>query len=383
MPISPEQRKLLTAVEDGIYAFLFAVLGAFSLSRKLMREPSRAVESLKGGDASSIVPQPLTYLAGASLMFLLSLRFARSFASFVFLRNFNSISFDLPLKEISVSACLLAVVPTVFGVFCLSWLVTWAAGPTKSSSAISTIMSLALGLELYLSSLSLIGGRLVTLLAVDHEVFAGVMAYAVLALMALAFIWPAVLSVKAAKVFFRPHCRWRLNLSSTAASVVTPAIALGAFLLQYGHAEFEPPQTTCVLSHTSLELSSQAIPIQVCHTPFGVAAILINRGPATIFVSPPRSSRFVNGRSVYEGSLMINFRKVELFWNWPEQQIVALEPEKSIVITGMAVLESKALESLQNGQAESRADLVTDLRVLTATGSDFSVGCVTNNVALR
>lgn len=128
---------------------------------------------LNSGGPTSIVPQPLTYLAGASLSFLLSVRFARAFASFVFLRNFNSISFDLPLKEISVSACLLAVIPTVLGLYCLARLVALAAGPTKVESTVSSITSVILGLELYLFSVSLVAGRLVTLLAVDHEVTAG------------------------------------------------------------------------------------------------------------------------------------------------------------------------------------------------------------------
>lgn len=50
MPISSEQRKLLTALEDGICAFLAAVFGTVSLTLNILRQPRTTLESLiRGG----------------------------------------------------------------------------------------------------------------------------------------------------------------------------------------------------------------------------------------------------------------------------------------------------------------------------------------------
>jgi hypothetical protein len=134
-----------------------------------------------------------------------------------------------------------AVLPTAFGIFCLARFVAFAAGLKTSESKLSDVILVALSFELYLFSLSLLAGRVVTLIARDHSAFAGVLDYAVLAFILLAFAWPTLLMIAALKVFSSPHRFWRLNLSSVAASIFTPAIACGVFLLQYGHAELEPP----------------------------------------------------------------------------------------------------------------------------------------------
>lgn len=154
-------------------------------------------------------------------------------------------------------------------------------------------------------------------------------------------------------------------------------------MLQYGHAEMEPPQTTCVLTPPSSGLMPRKSLLDNGQRSFGLATILINHGPTAIFITPPRSSRIVSGKSVYEGTLMINFRQFQLLWNWPEQPILTVEPEKSVVIPGEAILPPDALDLLKLDPPGFRADLVTDLHVLTSNGSNFTVGCVTNNVALR
>jgi len=75
MPISEDQRKLLTTVEDSICAVLYAFYGVFSISYRLIRRPGSIGETFTDENRALIVPSPLTYLAASSFVFALCLKF--------------------------------------------------------------------------------------------------------------------------------------------------------------------------------------------------------------------------------------------------------------------------------------------------------------------
>jgi hypothetical protein len=383
--ISADQRKLISSIEDSICAVLFGFLGTLSLSFKLIRMPSSIRELLREDNTLPSIPLPLTYLAIASFVFLLSLRFLPTLQAFMLLRVVNSISMAISAQDLSVGACLVAALPTVIGIVILSWIVALLAGPTVPPRATVIACGLASGLELFLLSLALVGWRIATSIPASNPVYEYVLALAMPVLIAFAIFWPVVCITKAFRSI-RSHSSILRQIGVVFASIIlsfaAPAIGVCTFTLKAGYADLQVSPNTCIL--TAAELRDDGFGSGKKH--LNLTAVLINHGSTPFFIIPAKTTKIVDG--TVQGVTGITFfgagHKSELYWTLPKEQVVTVEPEKPLILTGVMPLEQWSIDYLKANRAgDFRANLSTSIDILTSSGVRSSVSCITSDVEIR
>jgi hypothetical protein len=216
------------------------------------------------------------------------------------------------------------------------------------------------------------------MVAVNREGILTLMALSTLALIAFALAWPVVCVTMA---FSWPRgrrstiLRLRSMLGLTIFSATVPVAGLAIFFLQHGYVAPFTSNIDCI--YAAAELGKSQFPS--AEQQLNIAAVLINRSSTPTLVLPPSSTQIVNGKSYYISRLDGFELNKSLYWDWPEQRVLTLEPEKPLVLYGTAPLQRDFIER----RGTFGADLVTDIDVLTMSGKRFTVGCVDPDIEIK
>ncbi len=360
MGITDEQRKILTGIEDTIAASLYAVREMAVMTIGLLRHPSKISDYLIENEQPRNIFLPLTYLAACSFIFIISLPLLPAILSFFLLRNFSSVGVSVLSNDVSVTKCLLAAIPTVLVVAGFAWLLSrFISGPANRRS-VTLVVCVAAGFELVLLSGGMFIGRL-ALATLDSPV----VALLALGLFGVAMVWPAACLAKLILNVRAERTRMTAISVSTCCicfAIMLPTIGCGVFLLQYGFVTPFSPAHTCFynVGATSGQ-SREGLPL---------TTVVINRSAETLFLEPPSNRMIVNGEVRYISQAHIGSSPVEIRWEWPEQRVITIDPEKS------AILLATVLQPGRPDLTKAAGKLVIDLSARLPSGLGVPVSCV-------